>query len=83
MTPHDTRDGAQPAWMRRLWLEPSDRLKARLVRWACPELPCKRMALERVYGAAAARDSGTLRAWQHPPAISPATTPSTTSIPAR
>jgi uncharacterized protein (DUF2236 family) len=73
----------QPAWMRRLWLEPSDRLKARLVRWAYPELPCKRMALERVYGATAARDSGTLRAWQTRSEISPATTPSTTSMPAR
>lgn len=33
--------------VRRLWLEPSDRLKARLVRWALPELPCKAMALAR------------------------------------
>ena len=29
---------------------PADRLKARLVRWAYPELPCKRMALERANG---------------------------------
>ena len=54
----------QPALVRRLWLEPSDRLKARLVRWAYPELPCKRMAHERVHGAAtSATDRGTLRAW--------------------
>jgi uncharacterized protein (DUF2236 family) len=32
---------------RRLWLRPADAFKARLVRWACPEVPCKRMALER------------------------------------
>lgn len=30
-----------------LWLRPSDQLKASLVRWACPELPCKRLALAR------------------------------------
>jgi uncharacterized protein (DUF2236 family) len=32
---------------RRLWLRPADAWKARLVRWAYPELPCKRIALER------------------------------------
>jgi uncharacterized protein (DUF2236 family) len=37
----------QPALVERVWLGPSDRLKASLVRWACPELPCKRMALAR------------------------------------
>lgn len=48
-----------PAWARRmtatelspalqrLVLHPNNRLKARIVRWAYPELPCKRMALER------------------------------------
>ncbi|HVP29675.1 MAG TPA: oxygenase MpaB family protein [Myxococcota bacterium] len=41
----------QPELVRRLWLEPSDRLKASLIRWAYPELPCKRMALERATGA--------------------------------
>jgi uncharacterized protein (DUF2236 family) len=40
----------QPALVQRLWLQPSDALKASLVRWACPELPCKRMALERANG---------------------------------
>ena len=51
-----------PEWARRMtgtWLpEPttrllrrSNRLRARLVRWAYPELPCKRMALLRVQGA--------------------------------
>jgi uncharacterized protein (DUF2236 family) len=38
----------QPALVQRLWLLPSDRLKAKLVRWAFPELPCKQMALARV-----------------------------------
>ena len=41
----------QPGPVERLWLRPSDRLKAALVRWACPELPCKRMALARAGGA--------------------------------
>jgi uncharacterized protein (DUF2236 family) len=40
----------QPEILQRLWLRPSDRLKARIVRWAVPELPCKRMALARVAG---------------------------------
>jgi uncharacterized protein (DUF2236 family) len=45
---------------RRLWLRPADRLKAKLVRWAYPELPCKRMALARARGyASAAARSGT------------------------
>jgi uncharacterized protein (DUF2236 family) len=43
----------QPELVRRLWLEPSDRLKARMVRWVYPELPCKAMALARVAGGAA------------------------------
>ncbi len=42
----------QPELVQRLWLRPSDRLKAKLVRWAYPELPCKRMALARAAGAA-------------------------------
>jgi hypothetical protein len=37
----------QPDPVYRLLFAPSDRLKATLVRWAYPELPCKRMALER------------------------------------
>jgi uncharacterized protein (DUF2236 family) len=36
-----------PDLLRRLVLAPSNRLKAALVRWACPQLPCKRMALAR------------------------------------
>jgi uncharacterized protein (DUF2236 family) len=40
----------QPALLQRLWLRPSDRLKASLVRWVYPELPCKRMALARAAG---------------------------------
>jgi uncharacterized protein (DUF2236 family) len=43
----------QPEFARRLWLEPGDRLKARVIRWACPELPCKRIALARASAAAA------------------------------
>ena len=51
--------GLVPEWARRmtgtyvpdlpyrLWFAPSDRLKASLVRWAYPELPCKAMALAR------------------------------------
>jgi uncharacterized protein (DUF2236 family) len=45
----------QPELLTRLWLAPSDRLKARMVRWAYPELPCKRMALARASGEATAR----------------------------
>ena len=37
----------QPPFVERLLLRPTDRLKAALVRWAYPELPCKRMALAR------------------------------------
>ena len=46
----------QPGLVERLWLRPSDRLKAALVRWAYPELPCKRMAVARA-GAAAQRSA--------------------------
>jgi uncharacterized protein (DUF2236 family) len=41
-----------PRPLERLWLEPSTRLKAALVRWAYPELPCKQLALARVAAAA-------------------------------
>jgi len=41
----------QPKILQRFWLQPSDRLKASLIRWAYPELPCKRMALARANGA--------------------------------
>jgi uncharacterized protein (DUF2236 family) len=44
----------QPEILQRLWLRPSDRLKAWFVRWAYSELPCKRMALERVAAPAPA-----------------------------
>jgi uncharacterized protein (DUF2236 family) len=36
-----------PEPVRRLWLRPHARLRAGLVRWACPELPCRRRALAR------------------------------------
>jgi uncharacterized protein (DUF2236 family) len=41
-----------PGWVQRIWLQPADRLKAGLVRWAYRELPCKRMALARATGRA-------------------------------
>lgn len=44
-----------PEALQRAWLIPTDRLKARLVRWAYPELPCKAMALERALGVAGGR----------------------------
>jgi len=36
-----------PDWLFRLYFGPTDRLKANVVRWAYPELPCKAMALAR------------------------------------
>ncbi len=39
-----------PGVLQRLWLHPSDQLKASTVRWACPELPCTRMAIARATG---------------------------------
>src|SRR5262245_33843851 len=56
--------GLMPEWARRmtgtyvpdplyrLLLGPNNWLKAKLVRWAYPELPCKRMALERATSGA-------------------------------
>ena len=41
-----------PAPVRRLYGEPSTRLQGRVVAWAYPELPCKRLALARAQGAA-------------------------------
>lgn len=45
----------QPQPVVRWLLAPADRLKARLVRWACPELPCKTLALARANGETARR----------------------------
>ena len=62
----------QPEILQRLWLRPSDRLKARLVRWAYPELPCKRLALARARcapAAAATSERGRLDACRVPNAI--------------
>lgn len=42
-----------PALVQRIFLRPHTRLRANLVRWAYPELPCKRMALARAAGTAA------------------------------
>jgi uncharacterized protein (DUF2236 family) len=44
----------QPPAVYRLAFAPSDRLKAKVVRWAYPELPCKAMALARVAAGGAA-----------------------------
>lgn len=44
----------QPALAYRLAFAPSDRLKAIIVRWAYPELPCKTMALARATARAPA-----------------------------
>ena len=37
----------QPPPLYRAFFAPNDRLKARIIRWAYPELPCKAMALAR------------------------------------
>jgi len=50
----------QPEWLQRFALRPTDRWKGRLVRWAYPELPCKRMALARVKGESALAPSRAL-----------------------
>jgi uncharacterized protein (DUF2236 family) len=52
-----------PAALQRLWLQPSQRLKGALVRWAYPELPCKRIALERVAAGAEATLATGAEAW--------------------
>ena len=56
--------GLMPEWARRmtgtyvpdlpyrLWFASNDRLKAKVVRWAYPELPCRQMALARAAGVA-------------------------------
>lgn len=43
-----------PAVVHRAFFAPSDRLKASVVRWAYPELPCKTMAMRRARQLAAA-----------------------------
>lgn len=47
----------QPTFLQHLWLRPNDQLKASIVRWAYPMLPCKEIALARATGAAVAPDS--------------------------
>jgi len=39
-----------PRVLQRIWLQPTDRLKGGMVRWAMPELPCKQMAIARASG---------------------------------
>ena len=39
---------AQPRAVQRWALQPSDRLRARLLRWVVPDLPCEHMALARM-----------------------------------
>jgi uncharacterized protein (DUF2236 family) len=46
-----------PENLQRLCFRPAARLKQRLVRWAYPELPCKRIALARAMPAAGTRAS--------------------------
>ena len=41
----------QPELLQRFWLQPSDRLKGAMVRWAYPVLPCKEMAIARATGS--------------------------------
>jgi uncharacterized protein (DUF2236 family) len=41
-----------PESVRRLWLRPHARLRAALVRWACPVLPCQQIALARATATA-------------------------------
>jgi uncharacterized protein (DUF2236 family) len=41
-----------PELLQRVWLRPTARWKAALVRWVYPELPCKRLALARAAGGA-------------------------------
>ena len=41
----------QPALLYRVAFAPNDRLKAKLIRWAYPELPCKAMATARAAAA--------------------------------
>lgn len=40
----------QPRWLDQAVFRPNEHLKAKLVRWAIPELPCKSLALARVRG---------------------------------
>ncbi len=40
----------QPKVIERVYLDPSARLQARLLRWAYPELPCKQLATARALG---------------------------------
>ena len=40
----------QPEWMLKSWIWPHERLKARIVRWVYPELPCRAMAMARAKG---------------------------------
>jgi uncharacterized protein (DUF2236 family) len=40
----------RPEWMCKLWLWPNERLKARMMRWVYPEMPCKTMAMARAKG---------------------------------
>jgi uncharacterized protein (DUF2236 family) len=42
-----------PRSLQRVWLQPTDRLKGALVRWAMPELPCKQLAIARASGSRA------------------------------
>lgn len=47
----------QPRLVERAYLDPNARLQARLLRWAIPELECKRMATARALGVATAAET--------------------------
>jgi len=67
----------QPELVQRLWLRPSDRLKASAIRWAYAELPCKRMALARANGVG----SGAQLRARRPRATASAAMPTPISAP--
>jgi hypothetical protein len=62
-------DTRLPESLGRLWLEPSNRLRAKVVRWAYPMLPCKQIALERVAALSPARTTSS--ALRLAPALAP------------
>jgi len=63
-----------PALVRRLLLDPHARAKSALVRFACPQLPCKAMALARVAAGAPRPGAGAPAAPRaaRPAALAPA-----------
>jgi uncharacterized protein (DUF2236 family) len=54
----------QPRAVHRAYLEPSVRLQSRLIRWAVPELDCKRLAVARATARDAEPTSGSIEVQQ-------------------